>query len=382
MAYRQQIKSIFSLTDTKLIYIFGLGLFLFVVHNTALTLSSHGNVWLFMPQIGFMLMLGVITILWPKLDIKNEILSNKLISILLLLFLVNPLILLFIEPSLVNLARELFLMFLFVCYIIGKKYSIKLNNVFPVIVIIVSISVIIYNLFITNGNPTGGILSKINYDIVIGIMVISTFAYIGKYKSIIIYFMIAGLAFSNSPEGIIALVFFLLTMLIKRDFTKRSLFTLLALIIVVYMLAFLVSSDKSYLRIKGDIVNNPITNNDNLDGSWNYRIDSIKGTIENVSILGHGYNPLKYDPFTGRKTVHNVPLIILDQIGILPFLAWIFIMIYCFVKTKWKYLIIGIFSVCLFDHYIFTTMAPYWFVVIGIMIENPNIKDRIYANNK
>jgi len=73
-----------------------------------------------------------------------------------------------------------------------------------------------------------------------------------------------------------------------------------------------------------------------------------------------------------------VPLIIVDQIGPLAGLAWLWVTIACLVKTKWRYAFIAVIALSLFDHYIWTQAAPYWWVLVGVSTTSTIKSDLIF----
>ena len=82
------------------------------------------------------------------------------------------------------------------------------------------------------------------------------------------------------------------------------------------------------------------------------------------------------------EPVHNVPLVIVDQIGPLAGFAWLFITIFCLVKTKWKYAWSAVLVLSVFDHYIWTQFAPYWWALVGISTTVAIKNDYIFKEAK
>jgi len=101
-------------------------------------------------------------------------------------------------------------------------------------------------------------------------------------------------------------------------------------------------------------------------GRWEVIVERLKST----SILGHGYSLST----VGGQIVHNIPLIIVHQIGPIAGLSWLFVTVYCAIKTKWKYAWIAVMAMCVFDHYLYTQFTPYWWVLIGVSTSS-NIKN-------
>ena len=53
-------------------------------------------------------------------------------------------------------------------------------------------------------------------------------------------------------------------------------------------------------------------------------------------------------------------------IGIAGALAWLWVTLFCLIKTKWKYAWSGVIILSVFDHFIWTQVAPWWWVLVGV----------------
>jgi len=107
-----------------------------------------------------------------------------------------------------------------------------------------------------------------------------------------------------------------------------------------------------------------------IDAMTSSRWTVIVKEMQNISFWGHGYSLST----TGGGVVHNIPLIIIHQIGILPAIAWVFVTAYCLLKTKWKYAWMAVIAMCVFDHYIWTQFVPFWWALVGVSTAS-NIKN-------
>ena len=98
-----------------------------------------------------------------------------------------------------------------------------------------------------------------------------------------------------------------------------------------------------------------------------YRFQVIENAMSNIKTLGEGYNITVFS--RPPPIVHNVPLVLIQQLGypgILAAMAWLWVSIWCLVKTKWKYVWILILALSLFDHYIFTQLGHLWPIIVGV----------------
>jgi hypothetical protein len=92
------------------------------------------------------------------------------------------------------------------------------------------------------------------------------------------------------------------------------------------------------------------------------RWDMIVNVFANISFFGHGLSLTEFNP----TTAHNVPVVILQQIGVIPALCWIWVTIYCLIKTPYKYAWTAIIGLSVFDHYLWTQAAVWWWALVGV----------------
>ncbi len=80
-----------------------------------------------------------------------------------------------------------------------------------------------------------------------------------------------------------------------------------------------------------------------------------------------------------RRPVHNTPLHITDQIGPMAGIAWLWVSVFCLVKTRWKYFWAAVLVTSILDYYIWTQFAPWWWVLAGASIaDKSNSSDLIF----
>jgi len=98
--------------------------------------------------------------------------------------------------------------------------------------------------------------------------------------------------------------------------------------------------------------------------------------------LGDGYNLTAYTV----HTVHQVPIVIVQQLGwpgVVASLAWLWVVVWCLVKTRWKYAFTLILALSVFDHYVWSQLAPLFPALIGASTAANNIEtDLIFRNPK
>jgi hypothetical protein len=67
--------------------------------------------------------------------------------------------------------------------------------------------------------------------------------------------------------------------------------------------------------------------------------------------------------------------------GVLAGMAWLWVSIWCLVKTKWKYLFALIFALSVFDHFIWTQLNSIWWLAVGVSTAPANIKSDLLFRN-
>ena len=75
---------------------------------------------------------------------------------------------------------------------------------------------------------------------------------------------------------------------------------------------------------------------------------------------------------------HNIMLIIVEQVGFLAAGAWLVVTFYLLLKTKWKYAWIMFIALGVWDHFIWTQAAPWFWVLCGVTSLNDIKSDRIF----
>jgi len=238
------------------------------------------------------------------------------------------------------------------------------------------------------GVRAGGIIShSANYDIAVGLLVFGTLVSAIKKQWWLSALTIVGLFFTGAEEGILCVGVLGIVLLIKRDWSKKLLAPVAALVIVLAICTPLGITQQLYGRTPamissaGEVIITAPTEAGTEE--WREKVNKAlvdkpsheySSAISNFKFFGHGYNIGHF--YVGIP--HNVPLIIVDQIGILAALAWLWIMGYCLVKTKWRYAIIGVLALSTFDHFIWTQVAPWWWVLVGVASADKARRDYIF----
>ncbi len=99
-----------------------------------------------------------------------------------------------------------------------------------------------------------------------------------------------------------------------------------------------------------------------------YRLAVIKRAMTNIKPFGDGYSVTIFN----RTTVHNVPLIIVQQLGypgVAAGIAWVLVAITGLWKAKrWRMLWVAVLAMSVFDHFVWAQFAPWWWLMAGVSL--------------
>jgi hypothetical protein len=188
-----------------------------------------------------------------------------------------------------------------------------------------------------------------------------------------------GLFFIGTLEAVFVMAVLGMTLILRRDFNRKFVVLaggLLCIIIIWAVLGYLRplyennhNLDALIGIISGKLSINTISLDALTTGRWTLMVDAMK----NIQILGYGYSLTPT-----ADIVHNIPLVIVQQIGIPAAIAWTFVTAYCLFKTKWTYAWIGVIAMSVFDHYLWGQFAPYWWCLVGVSLTSDIKTDRIF----
>lgn len=253
--------------------------------------------------------------------------------------------------------------------------------------VVAAVGVILRGLLVP-GQLTGGFVFEQNYDVVLGYILLGTALYIGKWRWLSAALAVAAVFFAGSPEGVFVAAVLLVVVLWRRDWSNKVLRVAIPVLLVVvawfvagygqqlysYMTAQMVGNGVSLIQDP-----NQINNAAGMTG-FGDRITKLQRAYDNFQPFGIGYTIASFN----KDTVHNVPLIIVQQLGIpgiIAGVAWLWLVVYGITKTKWKYVWVLIPALSVFDHFVWTQLAP-WFWVIAGVTSTVVIKDDLVFRNK
>lgn len=367
-------------------YIIGLGLVLFAVHNPL----QPGKEYAFLPVVGLCLSLfGVFAVLQ---DHRKEITWGSKY-----LYIPMAVIALSIAGSGVAkllaipagetahyikfaLATTMFGGYLFGVYLTARILGKDLFVPFTWAVVIGALGCIGYGIAFP-GDRTGGLISPLNYDIATGLLVFGTLVSVAYRQWWLIAIALVGLFFTGAEEALFCCAVVGVVVLIRRDFGRKMIVPVVAIILVASICwGFGITQDLYYPATEKVVAakeamteEDAMVRGELLDEATGYRWLG-HWSLSPIKPLGYGYNMTEF--YEGIP--HNIVLIIIEQVGILAAIAWIFVSVYCIIKTKWKYAWIGILALGVFDHFLFTQVAPWWWLLVGVSTASAIKSDLIF----
>lgn len=399
--------------DRYLAYIIGTGLVLFAIHNPHQPFLEY----LFLPWLGMMMVLmGCAVIL---LEHKAEItFGPRWLWIPLVIIAVSIATSGYWQMAVGNVGiREGFAptfiaVALFAVYLSSRIVGQKLFTPFLYAVVITALSIVIYGI-VNPGVRTGGIVSPTNYDMAAGILVFGTLVSAVRHQWWLSAIAIVGLVLSGAEEALLAMGILVAIVLIRRDWSRKILLPISIAVFIVFIgivFAFgnqlykpveeRMDAAKQLLYIKdsNDYLSSYTVRLQTTDGIveaypvitasakrlelWevitNDRVRTWKAALNNIKPFGNGYNMTAFY----ELIPHNIPLIIVHQVGILAALAWLFVVGYCLVKTKYRYAFVGVLGLGLLDHYLWTQVAPWWWALVGVSSALEIKTDLIFKESK
>ena len=410
-------------------YALGTGLVLFIAHNPAqpgmrydAATQTH-TASIFLPAIGTALIIGVVAAVIlksvtradGKINVRLIDAGPRWIWIPLLVINASLLARLVIDPTMKTLSGGLIGLVFTGVYIAVRRLGSGVFASIAVAVVIEALSCIVIGTLVEPGIRTGGIISfpARNYAAATVMLVLGAVMATGKRQWLIVSVALIGLLFTGSGEAVLAVFVLVVVALLRRDWGLRMLVPVGAVVVVAVMM-LLTGVGRQIIQPVADkldtigsgvvigervVPENPTGEypyafykqeggieyrveyeyawEETLDNALFWRWTGWKRAVQNVSWLGHGYEPTQFDFYT----VHNVPLIIVDQIGPVAAAAWAFLMIACLVKTRRKYAIAAILGLSLLDHFTWTMFAPWTYAILGVVSRN-DTDDKIFTKEQ
>jgi hypothetical protein len=244
-------------------------------------------------------------------------------------------------------------------------------------VIVEAVSVIALGL-LRPGVATGGLVFGPNYNMAAGFMLLGALTNRGKYQGALLALVAVACYFTGGFEALFLLAVLGLTLLLRRDWSKGLL--LAGALGAVALLLALLSGALAGLWGRGlwerdvTVAGTVFLNLPLLSGRW----EVYEAALRNLAPLGHGFLASGFSV----HTVHNVPLIIADQLGPGAALAWALAAGYLLLRSRWTYAWVLFLAAGAWDHYTWTQWGPFFYILAGVSTASPLISDRILSNKQ
>lgn len=339
------------------------GLILIVAHYQ----GQPGMYYVFIPQVGMAILLGATLIMVMK-DWKSLDLGPKAIWIPLAIIAGSAVLRVAVYMDMDALAGALFMSTMFGLYVIARRYGERALSFFLPFVIIGAISIFVdFGLHYGEENP--GIFSE--YATASQFLVFGWLMSPRKHQWWLSGVVLAGLFFSGAEEALFYIAVIGIVVLIRKDWSRKILVPVGALVLLLVICtplgatqqlfgrglsmigtAYTATNDETLTPEQKDEMLNEATN-----GRWLYGWRPQRA----IQPLGYGIN-LTYHY---RGIPHNMVLLVTDQLGPVAMLAWFGVIIVGYRKTKWKYAFLALLLFGVFQPFVWTKMAPWFWVAAG-----------------
>jgi len=363
-------------------FLIGTGSILFIINQPDFFLNKY----ILISNIGLILIyLGILFTLPLIKHIKELSLGSRWVWIPLVIITISMMISVIGSDLPNKMSLILFAPTLFGLYVLSRYLGGKIFVPFVYGVVIASLSMVVYH-FINPGVKTGGIISITNYDIATGFLVFGAFVCVCRKQWILVIIALVGLLLTGADEALFSIAV-MFTFILFREvihisrhgvsitFTRKMayilivglMFGVVALVTGIAEGLYSPAIHKVQALFGGDLY---AATNERLGEGGNLNILPLK-------IFGNGYF-VSWDDTYRFQIPHNVPIVIVDQIGIVGALAWCVVTGYCLIKTKMKYAWVAVLSLCVFDHYVWSQAGHFWWLLIGVSTSVTIKNDKLF----
>jgi len=194
--------------------------------------------------------------------------------------------------------------------------------------------------------------------------------------------VIVALYFTGAEEALLVGIILGIAVCVRRDIGRRLLVIPAGIILLLVVTLPFGIPQELYSKFEARVDAVSTSTYEGLNFASGHRLEIYKRVIENIEPFGHGYYVTEFGDLE-KRTPHNVPLIIVDQVGPLAAVAWLWVTGFMVIRTRWKYLFIGILAMSILDHALWTQAAPWWWVAVGVAsaYQPENDTDRIFRVN-
>ena len=358
------------MTDRRWALLIGSGLAISPIHSLWLTnlVTSDGVVTFFLPAFGYAIwIIATLLYLTWKVDWKTVDWGPWQLIIPMGVIILSMGIsgVVYGADLSDKIAPVLFGLCLFALYLLSRRLGKDIFIAFVPFVVVVAISVVVAGI-VNPGEATGGLIS--NYAASAGFLIFGTVVSRFKWQWVLATVAFIALFFVGTLEAVFVVGVLGIVVLIRRDVSRRMVAIATVGVLLIggwWALGHLTPLYEGNYNLSalGRVLSGGELTDAALDDITTDRWVGVVNAARNLNMIGHGYTMMT-SPDT--HMVHFVPMTIVDQIGPLAAIAWVWVTVWCFVKTKWKYAWIAVMAMSVFDHYVWTQFAPWWWVLVGV----------------
>lgn len=359
------------MTDRRWALLIGFGLAISPIHSLWLTnlATSDGVTSFFIPAFGYAIWIiaTLMYLTWRVKDWKTVDWGPRSLIIPLAVIVLSMGVsgVVYGADLSDKLAPILFGGSLFALYLLSRRLGKDIFIAFVPFVVVVAISVIVAGI-VNPGVATGGLIS--NYAASAGFLVFGTVVSRFRWQWVLATVAFIALFFVGTLEAVFIVGVVGLAVLIRRDVSRKVVVIAAVGILLVggwWSLGHLVPlyEGNHNLSSLGGILSGGELSDAALDDITTDRWWGVVNAARNLNVIGHGYTMMTAPD---SHMVHFVPMTIVDQIGPLAAIAWVWVSVWCLIKTRWKYAWIAVLAMSVFDHYVWTQFAPWWWVLVGV----------------
>jgi hypothetical protein len=382
-----------NISDNKWAYGIGFGIAITPIHNAWLTdllTLPNGQATVFLPQIGTVIwvMASMYYILnhWKKGDRWQDWLGDWRVFVPLLIVVLFMGISGFVPERHdgISIAPLFMGLAMFATYVVGRKLGVSLFRALIPFVVVGAVIAIILGI-LNPGVPasmTNGLIT--NYCACAGFLIFGGVVNQGKWQWVLLTVMLVGVFFIGALEAVFIIGVLGVAVIIRRDFSKPFLIVASVLVLLASIwlslghLTALYTGNHNIESLGNITLGKVPVDTTSLRVLTSGRWEPIVNALKDIKFFGHGYTlSLEHGGI-----VHNIPLIVVHQVGWVGGLAWLFVMVWCLFKTKWKYAWIMVLAMGVFDHYLFTQFPPYIPILIGVSTTSTIKSDLIFRKVK
>jgi len=380
---RERVSSfIATMTKDKLLaWLFGCGMVFFAIHNQHQPFIKY----IFLPQLGMLIVVIMVIVLVVFQRQRFSLGEKKVWAPLALLsacIAISSFVQYFQGLTELNVAFGAVVIgcVWFGVYLMGRRFGSEIFVPFAWASVIGTIGMVWWTMA-RAGLPSGGIISPTNYDIAAGLIAFGALVGVWKQRWWLVSIALIGVLLTGAEEGLLIIFIVFIAIIWRRDWSRKLL--LPAGVMVSVLLILFVSQrlfplyHLLFFRLDAlfgwGVVSStpsPLIGEDLMTSRFIVIVEAMK----QWNWFGYGYTLTDFTYWT----VHNVPLVIVQQIGPVAALLWLGITIYCAVRFRWKYIWCALFGMCIFDHYIWTQVAPWWWALVGVVSVSNTKKDMMF----